>query len=196
MRRLCFWGSFCWHGSHAPRRSMPMSRPTNANGWPASGQFYLRTRPADYARTFQHEHPGVTVMWAGTLGLLSISRIHPAEPGYFTWGHEHFEAWLQPDPPHPLEVLAASRRWVALGSPCCSWSAFSRCPAAGPQHRHPGPAPAGTRPLRGRPLRQLHQMGSWPALSSSPSSTFSPGSMPDNNGTICCSQAFSWGWPG
>jgi 4-amino-4-deoxy-L-arabinose transferase-like glycosyltransferase len=82
-----------------------------------SANFTYALSQADYARTFQREHPGVTVMWAGTLGLLSVYPDYPRQtPGYFTWEREHFETWLQTHTPHtPLELLAASRRWVALG---------------------------------------------------------------------------------
>ena len=36
-----------------------------------SANFYQAISHADFAATFQREHPGVTVMWAGTLGFLA-----------------------------------------------------------------------------------------------------------------------------
>ena len=35
-----------------------------------SANFYHAISEGDLANTFQREHPGVTVMWAGTLGFL------------------------------------------------------------------------------------------------------------------------------
>src|SRR3972149_248484 len=35
-----------------------------------SGNFYYALTQRDYKNTYQREHPGVTVMWAGMLGFL------------------------------------------------------------------------------------------------------------------------------
>ncbi len=77
----------------------------------------------DFAQTFQREHPGVTVMWAGTLGLLSEYPAYPQEaPGYFTWEQENLEAWLKTNTDHtPLDLLAAGRRWIAFGVALTLW---------------------------------------------------------------------------
>ena len=41
-----------------------------------SANFYQAISRGDFAHTFQKEHPGVTVTWAGTLGFLQLL------PGY------------------------------------------------------------------------------------------------------------------
>ncbi len=41
-----------------------------------SANFYQAISQGDFAHTFQKEHPGVTVTWAGTLGFLKLL------PGY------------------------------------------------------------------------------------------------------------------
>lgn len=88
-----------------------------------SANFTYALTHADFAQTFQREHPGVTVMWAGTLGLLSIYPDYPKDaPGYFTWEREHFEAWIEANTDHtPLELLEAGRRWIAFGVALLLW---------------------------------------------------------------------------
>lgn len=66
-----------------------------------SANFAYALSHADFAQTFQREHPGVTVMWAGMLGLLSVYPDYPQEaPGYFTWERENFEAWIEANTEH------------------------------------------------------------------------------------------------
>lgn len=81
-----------------------------------SANFYQAVSHGDWANTFQREHPGVTVMWAGTLALLWQYPAYPAEaPGQFGWDREYFEAWLTQETDFtPLELLAAGRRVIAL----------------------------------------------------------------------------------
>jgi hypothetical protein len=81
-----------------------------------SANFYQAVAEGDAAATFQREHPGVTVMWAGTLGLLQRYPTYPTEtPGPFAWDREHFEAWLaETGGPDPLDLLTAGRWWVVL----------------------------------------------------------------------------------
>ncbi len=82
-----------------------------------SANFYQAITHGDLAATFQREHPGVTVMWAGTLGFLTEYPQYAAEaPGQMGWDLEHLEAWLEATGgPDALEMLAAGRWWVALG---------------------------------------------------------------------------------
>src|SRR5262245_49430271 len=58
-----------------------------------SANFYQAITHGDWAHTFQREHPGVTVMWMGTLGFL---RQYPSyaqrAPGQFGWDQEELEA--------------------------------------------------------------------------------------------------------
>lgn len=88
-----------------------------------SANFTYALSHADFAQTFQREHPGVTVMWAGTLGLLSVYPDYPLEaPGYFTWERENFEAWIEANTEYtPLELLKAGRHWIALGVTLLLW---------------------------------------------------------------------------
>lgn len=82
-----------------------------------SANFLYAVSHADWANTFQREHPGVTVMWAGTLGLLNVLPDYPAiAPGPFTWEKEVIEPWLKENTDvTPLEALTAGRRWIAFG---------------------------------------------------------------------------------
>jgi len=82
-----------------------------------SANFYYALRHGDFANTFQREHPGVTVMWAGTLGFLQkFPEYVQQAPGYFTWNDQMIEAWLKANTTHtPLELLAAGRWWIVLG---------------------------------------------------------------------------------
>jgi len=81
-----------------------------------SANFYQALSQGDWAATFQREHPGVTVMWAGLLGLLQrFPTYAQVAPGQFAWDREYIEAWLLQTSDHtPLELLAAGRWWVTL----------------------------------------------------------------------------------
>lgn len=81
-----------------------------------SANFYQAVSQGDLANTFQREHPGVTVMWAGTLGFLQrFPSYAQSAPGQFAWDLEHIEAWLLHNTSHtPLEMLVAGRWWVVL----------------------------------------------------------------------------------
>ncbi|MBW7881199.1 MAG: glycosyltransferase family 39 protein [Caldilineaceae bacterium] len=91
-----------------------------------SANFTYALSHGEFAETFQREHPGVTVMWAGTVGLLTSFPEYPQlAPGYFTWERENFEAWVLENTPHtPLDLLVAGRRWIALGVALLLWLAI------------------------------------------------------------------------
>ncbi|MDQ4077719.1 MAG: glycosyltransferase family 39 protein [Chloroflexota bacterium] len=82
-----------------------------------SANFYQAITVGDLHHTFQREHPGVTVMWAGTLALLHHFPDYPQEtPGQFGWILPEFEEWLQANSSlTPLELLVAGRWWIVLG---------------------------------------------------------------------------------
>ncbi|MFN8464381.1 MAG: glycosyltransferase family 39 protein [Caldilineaceae bacterium] len=82
-----------------------------------SANFLYALAHGDFANTFQREHPGVTVMWAGALGILQkFPDFLQKSPGYFTWDDQMIEAWLKTSTTHtPLELLAAGRWWIVLG---------------------------------------------------------------------------------
>ncbi len=81
-----------------------------------SANFYEAASDGRWAETFQREHPGVTVMWAGTLGFLQRFPTYAQEaPGQFGWDLEHLERWLLENTAHtPIEMLAAGRWWIVL----------------------------------------------------------------------------------
>ena len=81
-----------------------------------SANFYQALGHGDFAATFQREHPGVTVMWAGTLGFLRVLPDYAANaPGQFNWNDEEVEAWLYEHTEYtPLQLLAAGRWWIVL----------------------------------------------------------------------------------
>lgn len=81
-----------------------------------SANFYQALVARDWEHTFQREHPGVTVMYAGMLGLIqtfpAYARVAPAQ---FTWTGGELEQFLaQQGDVTPLALLAAGRWWVAL----------------------------------------------------------------------------------
>ena len=74
-----------------------------------SANFYEGVRNNDLARTYQYAHPGVTIMWAGTLGFLltypSYPEEHPTQVGKQYAIHEDLQA-LGRD---ALDLLLAGR---------------------------------------------------------------------------------------
>src|SRR3990170_2626474 len=70
-----------------------------------SANFYYALAQRDFASTYQREHPGVTIMWAGTLGFLSRfpeyrgSGLGQIEPDQF---HYHMENLAKVP---PIELL-------------------------------------------------------------------------------------------
>lgn len=80
-----------------------------------SGNFYYALTHRDYRNTFQREHPGVTVMWAGTLGFLARYPQHRGS-GVGQLDYLKFHDYLQKlSMGLPLQILAASRVFLVLG---------------------------------------------------------------------------------
>lgn len=91
-----------------------------------SANFAYAVGHGDFANTFQREHPGVTVMWAGTLGILAqLPDYVQQAPGYFTWERENFEEWVKANTARtPLDLLASARWWIALGVTLALWLSY------------------------------------------------------------------------
>jgi len=81
-----------------------------------AANFYQALSQGNWEATFQREHPGVTVMWAGMLGLRQHFPEYPQlAPGQFAWDREHLEVWLAQSTTHTgLELLTAGRWWITL----------------------------------------------------------------------------------
>jgi hypothetical protein len=79
-----------------------------------SANFYRAISRGDFAGTFQREHPGVTVMWAGALAFLQ-KLPHYAEEGPLQLGEGELEPWLRDHGTvEPLQLLVAARWWMVL----------------------------------------------------------------------------------
>ena len=80
-----------------------------------SANFYSALSRGDWGGTFQKEHPGVTVMWAGTLGFIArfpqylSSGLGQADPDTF---HAYLRTVKEVT---PLELLVAGRFVMILG---------------------------------------------------------------------------------
>jgi hypothetical protein len=79
-----------------------------------SGNFYLALAQDDLANTFTREHPGVTVTWAGMLGLLWRYPEYVRDaPGQLT-DSSQIEPIIRDHGKEPLQVLAAGRAFMVL----------------------------------------------------------------------------------
>ena len=75
-----------------------------------SGNFYYALAHGDLAGTFQREHPGVTVTWAGLVGFLIDYPGYAHEaPGQFGWLTEQIEPFLRAHGHDPIAILATGR---------------------------------------------------------------------------------------
>ncbi|MEA3334814.1 MAG: glycosyltransferase family 39 protein [Chloroflexota bacterium] len=84
-----------------------------------SANFYQAIADGQYENTFQREHPGVTVMWAGTLGFLQgLPEYAERATGQLDWRNSQnneLSEWLEDNSRvRPLELLAAGRWWIVL----------------------------------------------------------------------------------
>ncbi len=81
-----------------------------------SANFYQAIANGQADDTYQSEHPGVTIMWAGTLGFLTRFPAYAAEtPGQFSWETPQLERWLaEAGGPTPLELLQSARWWIVF----------------------------------------------------------------------------------
>lgn len=70
----------------------------------------------DFAATYLTEHPGVTIMWAGSLGHLWACPGCTGTDGLPHDDYEAYEAYLAAHGAHELDVLRASRAVMVLGN--------------------------------------------------------------------------------
>lgn len=109
---LCLIAAIIW----LPRR-IHLNRvvtPDEIKWFNRSGNFFLALKQGDYAKTYQKEHPGVTVMWIGAAAYAeSLQEYRTNNPeysdrltlGYFVNGVSE---------QNPLDILVASRKILAL----------------------------------------------------------------------------------
>jgi hypothetical protein len=79
-----------------------------------SANFYYALGQRDFAGTFQVEHPGVTTMWAGTLGFLWQFPEYRGT-GVGAISIDNHEAVFEQFAQQPIDVLAAGRMFMVLG---------------------------------------------------------------------------------
>jgi len=80
-----------------------------------SANFYFALGQRDFASTFQKEHPGVTIMWAGTLGfLIRFPEYRGSGLGQIEMDQFHYHMNNLAKVP-PIELLTASRMFMVLG---------------------------------------------------------------------------------
>lgn len=80
-----------------------------------SANFYWALAHGDFAATVQREHPGVTVMWAGTLGFFWRYAAYAQDaPGLVDWGDNEMDKLVRAHGQSPLVLLAAGRTMLAF----------------------------------------------------------------------------------
>lgn len=114
-----FWLSlFCLALAIAIPRRLSLSRPVTPDEhiWLArSANFYMALAHGDLASTYQSEHPGVTIMWAGTAGFLTrypqyrLSGLDQADSNEFNRYIRNAKDVS------PLDLLVAGRFFMVLG---------------------------------------------------------------------------------
>jgi hypothetical protein len=77
-----------------------------------SVNFYQALASDDLRYTFQREHPGVTITWAGAAGFLRRYPGYAAEAGEQMPGPTRLQRFLRQHKHSPLELLAEGRRFV------------------------------------------------------------------------------------
>ncbi len=90
-----------------------------------SANFYEAIANDHVQHTFQHGHPGVTIMWAGTLGYMLAFPDYPqVTPGQFNWTDYQFDDFLSEQGYSPLQMLAIGRAIVVLMAALALAAAF------------------------------------------------------------------------
>ncbi|MFN8493716.1 MAG: glycosyltransferase family 39 protein [Caldilineaceae bacterium] len=84
-----------------------------------SANFYHAVWQGDFPPTLQSGHPGVPIMWAGTLGFIQLEPAYARLATTSTGDGEDIETWLHQHGSHtPLEMLVRGRWWVVLAIAC------------------------------------------------------------------------------
>ncbi len=79
-----------------------------------SANFYQALRHGDLINTFQSEHPGVTIMWAGTAGFVQEFRRYALLAGAQMPGPTKFQRFIQQQDQSIVDILAAGRFWLLM----------------------------------------------------------------------------------
>lgn len=80
-----------------------------------SANFYQALSAGEFADTYQREHPGVTVMWAGTTAFLwQYPAYVSATPGQLDWETLELAPILRANGHDPMALLAAGRAVLVL----------------------------------------------------------------------------------
>jgi len=80
-----------------------------------SANFYEALATGQWAMTYQKEHPGVTIMWAGMAGYLwRYPTYIEKSPSELIWKDKDIELYLREQGYQPLELLVAGRVFVVL----------------------------------------------------------------------------------
>ena len=88
-----------------------------------SASFYSDLAQGDFANTFKREHPGVTVMWAGTAGILS-RQLFPAYAEQSELDSDEHTITVQNQAYKFLDILTAGRFFMVLGNTLALTLAF------------------------------------------------------------------------
>ena len=82
-----------------------------------SGNFLYALQNGELAQTFQHGHPGVTVMWLGSMGYRWAYPDYVQDaPSQFGWKDDAYEAFIESQGRDPLNLLAAGRLMMVLAN--------------------------------------------------------------------------------
>jgi 4-amino-4-deoxy-L-arabinose transferase-like glycosyltransferase len=82
-----------------------------------SANFQRALVHGEYIHTYQHGHPGVTIMWLGGLGYLWRYPDYANDaPGEFGWENSEFETYLRTQEHDALDLLAVGRTFAVLAS--------------------------------------------------------------------------------
>ncbi len=80
-----------------------------------SANFLQAMDSGELQHTFQHGHPGVTIMWAGTAAfMMRFPEYTTVTPGQFNWTDYQFDDFMKEHGHTSLQMLATGRAIVVL----------------------------------------------------------------------------------